>query len=550
MNKLHHKLNVAVCAAHLAAASGLLANNIQVTNVTLQSINTGAHTALVQFDVSWENSWRVTTGPANYDAAWVFVKYHTGDLLWKTATLDVSDAVHSVPSAATLDVGANGVRGMGAFIYRAGAGSGNSVFNGIRLRWDYGADGVADTALVTLDVHAIEMVFVPSGAYQVGDGVPRNSANVDIGTLCAGDDVVASPPFAIVNAGPTPCGPVAGSLAVTGLPAGAYKPVPVTFPNGFGAYYVMKYEASHEQWAAFVNATSKLAPLTYTYFEVLGPLAGSNPPIDFLTGRQVFTSPDLPPPSIVPGPIPPNAVPAVPTRPVVQAKFPYRAFAGSEITTLAYLDWSGLRPFTEFELEKAARGPVTPVPGEYAWGTADIALVSYGAAGAGSTALSNDGFANEGPGANYNESAGNAWHRATVLKLPGGGPILGPARVGMFAKPAYNGATPPRIQSGAGYYGAMDLTGSVSEVVAKWNFPLAASQTAVFTGEHGDGVLGANGQHNQAGWALVPAGATFFGLRGGSFADAAPPISQRSLIAAGTLTNPGIRGVRSAPSEN
>ena len=106
---------------------------------------------------------------------------------------------------------------------------------------------------------------------------------------------------------------------------------------------------------------------------------------------------------------------------------------------------------------------------------------------------------------------------------------------------------PPRIQSGSGYYGVMDLTGNVSELVARWAFPLAASTAPVFASEHGDGLLGANGLHDVTGWALTPAGATFYGLRGGSFADVAAPLSQRSLLVAGTLTNPGIRGVRTAP---
>lgn len=31
-------------------------------------------------------------------------------------------------------------------------------------------------------------------------------------------------------------------------------------------------------------------------------------------------------------------------------------------------DWAALRPFTELEFEKAARGPVVPVADEFAWG--------------------------------------------------------------------------------------------------------------------------------------------------------------------------------------
>ena len=51
------------------------ANNIQVANVTLTGQNTVDDYTLVEFDISWENSWRVVGGPGNWDQAWKFVKY-------------------------------------------------------------------------------------------------------------------------------------------------------------------------------------------------------------------------------------------------------------------------------------------------------------------------------------------------------------------------------------------------------------------------------------------------------------------------------------------
>ncbi|MFN9916944.1 MAG: hypothetical protein ACK53L_30425, partial [Pirellulaceae bacterium] len=38
----------------------------------------------------------------------------------------------------------------------------------------------------------------------------------------------------------------------------------------------------------------------------------------------------------------------------------------------AYLDWSGLRPMSELEYEKAGRGPNAAVAGEYAWGSTSL----------------------------------------------------------------------------------------------------------------------------------------------------------------------------------
>ena len=571
----HAKIGAAIYAAQLIAASTVTANNIKVdfnfppalpeSERQVLKKNTGTATATVQFNVSWENSWRVTSGPSNFDAAWVFVKYHTGDLIWKTATLDISDAAHSVPATATLDVGKNdaGTRGLGAFIYRAAAGSGDVSYNNVKLVWNYGADGVTDTSLVTLDVHAIEMVYVPQGAFQLGDGVSRAGAAA-IASLVTAATPAGTVPFNVTTAGPIVTGPTpAGSLTATGLAAGAYKAIPTTFPTGFAPYYLMKYEASQHQWAAFVNTTSKLPAITYTYFEFTANTIQN--PVDFiepLFGRQDFNSPDLAPhiygyyvsPLPATGGVP---LPLVPTRPIVQAKFPDRAFLSTEAGTLAYLDWSGLRPMTEFEFEKACRGPVAPVQGEYAWGTADVALQTYGTLILGQNALTEDGTPAEAPASNYNTQGGNAWTRATILTLTTGIPVFGPCRVGMFAKENYEPEvivglpTPPpnapaRIQSGSGYYGIMDLTGNVSELVAAWAFPLAAV-TTIFSAEHGDGVLSATGLHNVPGWALTPAGATFYGLRGGSYAEQALPASQRSLLAAGSMTNPGIRGARTAP---
>ena len=64
------------------------ANNITTSNVTINTQSTANKTCVVQFDISWQNSWR---NPMNYDAAWVFVKYSTdGGSTWAHATLKAS----------------------------------------------------------------------------------------------------------------------------------------------------------------------------------------------------------------------------------------------------------------------------------------------------------------------------------------------------------------------------------------------------------------------------------------------------------------------------
>jgi hypothetical protein len=56
------------------------ANNIEVSNVSI--INNGNNAQYVKFDVKWDNSWRVNTGQANYDGAYVFFKYKTANGEW------------------------------------------------------------------------------------------------------------------------------------------------------------------------------------------------------------------------------------------------------------------------------------------------------------------------------------------------------------------------------------------------------------------------------------------------------------------------------------
>ena len=53
----------------------IYANNIQVANVSLENQNWVDQYIYIEFDLSWENTWRTSSVPGNWDAAWVFVKY-------------------------------------------------------------------------------------------------------------------------------------------------------------------------------------------------------------------------------------------------------------------------------------------------------------------------------------------------------------------------------------------------------------------------------------------------------------------------------------------
>ncbi|MCX6264325.1 MAG: hypothetical protein NTZ47_07225, partial [Bacteroidetes bacterium] len=114
----------------LCISCSLFANNIIVSNIATAR-NTSTQTAIVQFNLSWQNSWRTSSAPFNWDAAWVFVKFKVGTSGdWKHATLSTTG--HTIPSGAT----STQPDAAGIFIYRSADGSGTFSPSGIQLIWN------------------------------------------------------------------------------------------------------------------------------------------------------------------------------------------------------------------------------------------------------------------------------------------------------------------------------------------------------------------------------------------------------------------------------
>ena len=125
-----------------------IANNVTTANVSVGSQNTSLHYSMVKFDIAWENSWRTVTNESNYDGCWIFVKFRKKNTYaWQHATFNyVSPGTagasgHTEPSGSTISTPSDG---KGIFIYRNAVGNGNINWTGAQLRWNYGADGVAD----------------------------------------------------------------------------------------------------------------------------------------------------------------------------------------------------------------------------------------------------------------------------------------------------------------------------------------------------------------------------------------------------------------------
>lgn len=151
---------------------------------------------------------------------------------------------------------------------------------------------------------------------------------------------------------------------------------------------------------------------------------------------------------------------------------------------VAWLDWAGLRPMSELEYEKAARGSQEVVAGEFAWGIAFYSRVD---------GITDSGKVTDVPSqlANVNFASG----------------VTGPMRIGSCADYNTEQGTQSRVAAGAGYFGGLELTGNVWEQVVT----IGNSSGRGFDGSHGDGALTASGNAD-ASWASIGAG-----LRGGAW---------------------------------
>ena len=477
------------------------ANNIQVANSALTG-NTGT-SAQIQFDLSWENSWR-GGAVTNWDAAWVFVKYRTS-LTGPWLHANLNNTGHVPAAGSQIDLGlltpgtafnASSNPVVGVFVYRNAAGTGNLSLPGTQLQWNFAALGLNYADIAQVQVFAIEMVYVPQGAFAAGSGGTESNAF----TLTTITTATAT----TVPAGTGSLGGQAG-----GFPTGQTAPTSASWPNGFNAFYCMKYEVSQQGYVDFLNTLTYTQQFTRTA-NVPNSVAG--------TGALITGAPrngiDIQTPGVA------STTPAVYACNLDGDAVYGEAVDGKDIAcnslswgdVTAYLDWSGLRPMTELEFEKACRGTVAPVPNEYPWGTTGIAASAY--------TLANAGATNEGIATNYSTTLGNASYSTTVGSI-----IIGPLRVGIFAA---NGSNSGRATAGASYYGIMELGGNLVERPVT----IDNVEGRAFTGLHGNGALAADGNPDGAAWP-APASAIGAGFRGGAWTSAATTVrvSERSLAA-------------------
>ncbi len=427
--------------------NSITANNLQITGITVNQT-----TQIVSFTLSWDNSWRVSSTPNNWDAVWVFIKFKDCSAGSNTPY------THGTLSATTADHSYTNLEAMtsvnGTITQSAAQGTTMDYTDGIMLRRNTVGQGTVTSSVslkvtnlpgtatsISTSAFGLEMVYVPQGDFYIGD----QSGGTNYTFLATA--VSTDPPMQITSSFET-----STQSFYVNAPAGtpsSLASVPAAFPKGQYGFYMMKYEITQGLYAEFLNSLGSVA-------------ATARFPGNFGTNRNQL-----------------NAVSGV-----YSSTRPDRAqnwLSWADVSAL--LDWACLRPMTETEYEKSCRGNTgTSLTLEFAWGNTTIAAgLTYSAP---ATENGTEVF-----------SSGNAAYSNTAITNGDGG--SGPVRAGVFATASSN-----RQAAGASYYGIMELTGNVREAVVAM---VTIGANNLFTRTWGDGSIDpVTGNHNVGGgWPLA-----------------------------------------------
>jgi beta-lactamase class A/formylglycine-generating enzyme required for sulfatase activity len=406
-----------------ACAISVHASDLQVRTGAVEAAGDGRVTVAVT--VQWKNAWRTAR---NYDAVWLFLKTGT-----PARHVRIAPSAHSVAGqpAAEIIVAEGGI---GAFVVPAADHRGS-------VRWDVHLLLDARDIETNVRAFAVEMVYIPAGAFTLGDPDPAALAYSSVFR----SDAHGEPDglFRVTSEDAVDVAPRAGALFYRTLhpqyEGDRLGPIPAAFPKGVASFYVMKYEITQGQYADFLNTLSGQA----TAFRAIHGGRGyssSRGTIRLDGDKYVAGSPARPANWI------------------------------SWNDGLAFADWAGLRPMTELEFTKAARGTGAPIAHEFPWGTP------------------------------------NSDRLQRVI-----GPDDDLVTTGAADESLLSDAT--RDVLAASFYWVMDLAGSVWERVITFGHP----DGRAFRGTHGDGILDAYGNATNQDWPLGDDDRGGYGYRGGGY---------------------------------
>ena len=377
---------------------------------------------------------------------------------------------------------------------------------GLQFVWGYGqevnptvSDAMAQAPNTLHTIYGIEMVYIPQGAFHAGDGDVNLTQEYALG---------GTNPWYIQGETSFSTTPVNGSYfyqstGATGgtgeFATGSPNTIPLSFPKGYNAFYLMKYELTEGQWVSFFNT---LSPAQKQYRDITSNNArtGGKGTSQVVYRNTVAWNSAIP------------ASPATTQRPSRAVSFV------SWPDVAAYAEWAGLRPITELEFEKAARGKDQPVTqGEFVWGGGATTITPASPNGIspdsdenGSEQMSDSSNIN-GIGISGVFTSGDGRNGGVAQNQ------AGPLRAGIFAASAQS---PTRQNTGAGFYGNMELSGNLAQPVVTVG---RAESVNNFQGSNGTGLLSIYGFATNGDWpgwdsaASQVDGTLGIGYRGGDF---------------------------------
>lgn len=428
------------------------ANNVRIADKVKVAGRLGQDTIILSFPLKWDNSWRLDE---NWDAVYLFIKYKRIDVEEPWRHLCVKNDGHRVDAGYSWSLAQaqdgtvssqSGPSNVGLFIARntTGAGAASTM---VRVAVDitkgdlqpYYKASYEDfrDGKIDISVAAIEMVFIPRGPYYLGDGISYDTFGDEAGSpyLVTSNDSLT---LRVKNG------------TAQELRKGVVG-VRKNYPKAYEGFYCMKYELSQEQYVYFLNKLpykeqkkrignklDEMSPGDYafgdkTYADArngiilekrrtkgLGNIAVGDTAVIFghnLNQDDGYNSPK-------------------------DGKTVACNFLTPEDAKV-YADWVGLRLMTELEYEKTCRlrNPSAPPTGfQYAWNGMTVTQP------AGGLQSGTEGTVDEVAAGAPNANVGSVFN--------------GPMRCGSFAR----AGTTNMSATGASYWGAMDLTGNLSEM--------------------------------------------------------------------------------------
>ncbi len=409
------------------------ATNLQLSQPILYYENESLFTV---FNLSWDHSWH---NDRNHDAAWLFFKMRPfdGDPQ-HLRLLSEGHRILSTFAGKELDLSFEvSEDGTGIFVYPKSRHRGR-VEATVKVVFDTKSLDGTDLRNVDFWAHGIEMVYIPEGGYELG--APDEKAVPYGGIYRPGKDGAFAGMVQINDEKQELTIGKDGDLyyqAPSGYEGDQAGVLPAEYPKGVADFYMMKYEVTEGFYVDFLNSLTKAEAEARINFkeEYYRELGGS---IEQVDGQFRTSFPNKP------------------------CKFT------SWDDAMALADWAGLRPMTELEFTKAARGTAKAQAGAFPWGTEAKEKVQ------------------RLPNADYELKMVNGWTEGELTDAN-------------------------RVYFGASYYWVMDLAGSLWERM----ITIGHEKGRAFTGKHGDGVLSAGNANED--WPVGQEESGGVGFRGGGF---------------------------------